>query len=82
MSATRIHTSEALSFTATFCHYMSINHEPHYLFEANDQKYLVKCSDYPKYIGELSSCDLMNITGEIEEIYKEGTKLINVKWRY
>ena len=82
MNTARTHTSEALSFTATFCHYMPINHEPHYLFEANNKKYLVKCSDYPKYIGELSSCDLMNITGEIEEIYKEGTKLINVKWRY
>ena len=70
---------EILKFTGMFSHYTPIDFEPYYVF-TSDKKFLIKCIDYPKLIGELSPYDLLNMEAEIEGQCKEGTKLTNVKW--
>jgi len=62
-----------------FSHYTPINFEPYYVF-TSDKKFLIKCIDYPKLIGELNPQDLVNIQGDVEEKCSDGIKLINVKW--
>lgn len=79
MNTARTHIAETLSFTGIFIHYTPIDFEPYYVF-TTEQKFLIKCIDYPKLIGELSPYDLVNINGEVEERCKEGVKLTNVKW--
>ena len=71
---------EQLNFTAIFAHYMSIDFNPHYLFQIDSEKYLIKCVDYPEQISNLFLNDLVNIQAEIEERCKHGIKLTNVKW--
>jgi hypothetical protein len=58
--------SETLSFTGMFIHYTPIYFEPYYVFTTK-QKFLIKCIDCPKLIGELSPYDLLNIKGDVEE---------------
>jgi len=70
---------ETLNFTGMFSHYTPINFEPYYVF-TSDKKFLIKCIDYPKLIGDLSPQDLVNIQGDVEEKSSDGIKLINVKW--
>ena len=70
---------ETLNFTGMFSHYTPINFEPYYVF-TSDKKFLIKCIDYPKLIGELSPYDLINIQGDVEEKCSDGIKLTNVKW--
>ena len=70
---------ETLNFTGMFSHYTPINFEPYYVF-TSDKKFLIKCIDYPKLIGELNPQDLVNIQGDVEEKCSDGIKLINVKW--
>jgi len=72
-------TRETLNFTGMFSHYTPIEFEPYYVFTTK-QKFLIKCIDYPKLIGELSPYDLVNIQANIEDKCKEGTKLTNVEW--
>jgi len=69
---------ETLNFTGMFSHYTPINFEPYYVF-TSDKKFLIKCIDYPKLIGDLSPQDLVNIQGDVEEKSSDGIKLINVK---
>lgn len=71
---------ETIVFTGMFSHYMPINLEPYYVFTTAKQKFLIKCADYPKFIGKLAHYDLVNIEAEVEEQCQEGTKLTNVKW--
>jgi hypothetical protein len=70
---------ETLNFTGSFSHYTPINFEPYYVFTAG-KKYLIKCIDYPKFIGKLSPDDLVNIEGDIVEKCTQGIKLSNIKW--
>jgi hypothetical protein len=70
---------ETLNFTGMFSHYTPINFEPYYVF-TSDKKFLIKCIDYPRLIGELSPHDLVNIQGDVEEKCSGGIKLMNVKW--
>jgi len=72
---------ETIVFTGIFNHYTPINFNPYYVFTTTTkQKFLIKCADYPKFIGKLSHYDLVNLEGEIEEKCQEGIKLTNVKW--
>ena len=71
---------ETIVFTGMFSHYMPINLEPYYVFTTAKQKFLIKCADYPKFIGKLAHYDLVSIEAEVEEQCREGTKLTNVKW--
>ena len=47
---------ETLNFTGMFSHYTPIDLEPYYVFTnyvfTTKQKFLIKCIDYPKLIGE------------------------------
>lgn len=70
---------ETLNFTGMFSHYTPINFEPYYVF-TSEKKFLIKCIDYPKLIGELNPQDLINIQGDVEGRSSDGIKLTNVKW--
>ena len=68
---------ETLNFTGMFSHYTPINFEPHYVFTSG-KNFLIKCIDYPKFIGELSPDDMVNFEGDVAGKYKEGIKLTNL----
>lgn len=79
MNIIRTDTGETLNFTGRFARYIPINCVPYYVFNS-EQRFLIKCIDYPELIGKLSPYDLINIEGEVVERSEEGIKLTNVKW--
>ena len=76
------YAKRTIRFYARFAHYTPINFDPHYLFQTDKEKYLIKCSDYPELIGKLSPYDLVNIEAELLERSEEDIKLTNVKWEH
>ena len=68
-----------LSFTGMFSHYQPIEFEPYYVF-TSDNKFLIRCKDYPELISKLSPHDLVNIEAELGEKVNCGTHLVNVKF--
>jgi hypothetical protein len=75
----RVDMHTKINFTGLFSHYTPINFEPYYVF-SSEGRYLIKCIDYPKFIGELSPDDLVNIEGDIVGECTQGIKLSNVRW--
>ncbi len=73
-----MHTKK-INFTGIFSHYQPINFDPYYVF-TSDNKFLIKCRDYPELISNLSPQDLVNIEAEISKKVEAGTYLVNVKF--
>ena len=68
-----------INFTGIFSHYQPINFEPYYVF-TSDNKFLIKCRDYPELMSHLSPQDLVNIEAELGKKDNCGTHLVNVKF--
>ena len=68
-----------VNLTANFSHYQPINFKPHYVF-TRDNKFLIKCRDYPELICNLALQDLVNIEAEVSKKVNVGTHLVNVQF--
>ena len=68
-----------INFTGIFERYTPIDMQPYYVF-TTDKRYLVRCEDYPKLIGELSPSTKVNIQADIGNKLSQGVELLNIEW--
>ena len=68
-----------INFTGVFERYTPIDMQPYYVF-TTEHRYLVKCEDYPKMIGELSPSTKVNIQAVVGNKLSQGVELMDVKY--
>lgn len=73
----------SIKLIGQFDRYTPINEDPHYVFKTENERYLIRCVDYPNLMSQLSPQDLVNIEADVldeEEQSSQGIKLVNVKF--